>query len=125
MASHANSTPAPTSRRVTTRHAESEVDAFRRWEAEAHACEVAAQAMDEDDAEFSGLWAKQADLETLILVTPAATRPAMLVKARLGRLDRHRDVDGAGVALFEQIIEYLAEGDDREKQTRFAGERGS
>lgn len=125
MAETANSTPAPARhiiavKRATSRHTESEIEAFRRWEAEAYACEQASQATDENDPKFAELWAKHADLETLISITPATTRAAMLVKARLGRLDRVRDGDGPGEALFTQLIDYLAEGDEGERQTRFA-----
>lgn len=107
-----------TAGRVTARHVEPEADAFRRWEAEAFAAERAAQSL-QDEPAAAPWWARQADLETLIIATPATTRAAVLVKARLGRIDRERDVDGAGVALWTAVIDHLAEGDEGERQTRF------
>lgn len=107
-----------TAGRVTPRHVEPEAEAFRRWEAEAFAAESAAQSF-QDESAAAPWWARQADLETLIIATPATTRAAVLVKARLGRIDRERDVDGAGVALWTAVIDHLAEGDEGERQTRF------
>lgn len=105
-------------KRVSMRHVETEAVAFRRWEAEAFAAEQTAVSLT-DETSAAPWWARQADLETLIIVTPAASRAAVLVKARLGRIDRDRDVDDAGAALWTAVIDHLAEGDDSERQTRF------
>lgn len=105
--------------RATPRHVETEADAFRRWEANAFAEEQASESYAEDDPRFQMSWAKAADYEALILQTPAYSREAILVKARLGRRDRNRDGDPSGESLFAQIIDYLAPDDERERQTRF------
>ena len=105
-------------KRVTARHVESETAAFRRWEAEASEAERTAGALEDETAALPW-WARLADLETLIITTPATERGAVLVKARLGRIDRQRDQDGAGAALWAAVIDHLAEGDECERQTRF------
>lgn len=84
-----------------------EGEKFLAWERAAQAIDKEISAPDLPDEEVDALSDRRHVFERNIAVTPATTRTAILVKARLLQQDRFNDLDRDGAALVAQLVSYL------------------